>query len=369
MWKRAALVWALGASCVHAAARLCNVRDYGARGDNRTKDTASLVTAVSACKGGTVLLPAPGTYLTGPINLTDGQTLVIEAGATLAASQDVADYPAVPAFPSYGTSRDISWKASMCRYGAVVGGVGVRDVTIRGGGTIDGQGWRFWRLHDERKLDCTRPRLIEFERSHNVSLRGLTLRNSAFWTVHVIYSDTFEAADLTILAPIDRGNTDGIDPDSTSNVLIRDSFISTGDDAVAIKSGLDAAGLRVGIPSQNVSVVNVTCAGHGGVSVGSETSGGIRDVTLRDVKMIGQVGMRIKTCKGRGSFISNVRVRDAVGGVHLYMKNPKDCNTSGPWPALSDFHFTNLQGECNIDCGEDPLCDNTTFTFNNACGL
>ena len=372
------VIWALGGCALAQVANVslhrahaspvCNIRDYGAVGDNRTKDTHAFVAAIRACPGGTVHVPGPGIYLTGAMNFTSGQTLYVSPGATIAASQAIEDYPLVSAFPSYGISRDIGWKNSTCRYGAVIGGFELENVTIRGGGTIDGQGWEFWRKMDLKALNCSRPHLIEFQHARNLLIRDLTLLNSPFWTVHLIYSDTIEVRNLTILAPVDRGNTDGIDPDSSSNVLIRDCYIKTGDDAVAIKSGINYAGLQTNIPSTNITLINITAAGHGGISLGSETSGGIRHIIARDIHMTGQHGMRIKTCKGRGSVIEDVHVTNAEGGVVLYMKHSPGCNSTGPWPAVRNLHFKNVTGPCDFACGDDPICDPKTFTFDKACG-
>ena len=143
------------------------------------------------------------------------------------------------------------------RYGAVVGAVRATNVSITGGGVIDGQGSYFWALVDANHktpgtLKCSRPHLIEFENSTDISVTGLTLQNSPFWTTHFIYSHRIRASELTILAPATRGNTDGINPDSSTDVTIENCFISNGDDGIAIKSGLNAAGIAVG-PSKLAS--------------------------------------------------------------------------------------------------------------------
>lgn len=217
-----------------AAWQVCDVRQHGAKGDNRTKDTAAIKAAIEECRtGGEILLSAPGLYLTGALNLTSNQLLRVEPGAQLLASQDVSDFPVVASFPSYQGSRDIP--NSTCRYGAVVGGVNVSNVSIAGGGVIDGQGWHFWALVDRNHqvpgtLQCSRPHLIEFEHSHGVAVAGLTLKNSPFWTSHFIYSRGIHVSELTILAPATRGNTDGINPDSSSDIVIENCYISNGDD-------------------------------------------------------------------------------------------------------------------------------------------
>jgi len=331
-----------------------------------------------------ILLPAPGRYLTAPFNLTSNQVLNIPTGAMLLASQRVLDYPVLPYFPSYGSSRDIP--NSTCRYGALVGAVSHHNVSVIGAGVIDGQGWPFWALHDANHKvpgtqKCSRPHLVEFEWCTEILLDGLTLRNSAFWTVHIIYSSDIVATNLTILAPVDRGNTDGINPDSSRNVFIADCLIDNGDDGVAIKSGLDEAGVAYGMPSQNITVVNVLTRGRGGIQVGSEMSGGVHDVTIRDVTLLGDRGIQIKTSRGRGGYIQNISVSNVTAphtvreGVLLVTSyDTSHPPQTGAWPSIRNvtliapIHVHN----CSLSCGLLPrsYCDpKTAFRFVGAvCG-
>ena len=139
---------ALSAPPATAPWKHCDVTKFGAKGDNRTFDTAAIAAAVAACTGGgEVRLPSPGVYLTAPFNLTSNQVLHVESGATLIASQVLGDYKVQPSFPCYGGSRDSAGAFnSTCRYSAVVGGVGASNVSLTGGGTLDGSGWMFWAL-------------------------------------------------------------------------------------------------------------------------------------------------------------------------------------------------------------------------------
>jgi polygalacturonase len=359
-----------------AAWQVCDVTKHGAKGDNRTKDTAAIKAAIAACAtdGGEILLPAPGKYLTGALNLSSNQLLRVEPGAALLASQDVADYPAVASFPSYEGSRDIP--NSTCRYGAVVGAVGATNVSITGGGLIDGQGWHFWALVDANHvtpgtLNCSRPHLIEFENSSDISLRDLTLQNSPFWTSHFIYSRRIHASELTILAPATRGNTDGINPDSSTDITIENCYISNGDDGIAIKSGLNAAGIAVGLPSANIFIRNVTTEGRGGIAIGSEMSGGVKNVTMENVRLLGQRGVHMKTTRGRGGYIENITMInvEAKAGIQLwstYGSTVKD----GPWPHVGNITIINTSSSCSLGCGKLPsaYCDPKSFYYSNACG-
>lgn len=112
----------------------------------------------------------------------------------------------------------------ICRYGAVVGAVGASNVSIVGGGVLDGAGWTFWRLRamNPTPLKCSRPHLVEFERCHDVTLDHIELRNSPFWTSHFVYSNGIRITNCSVFAPPTQGNTDGFNPDSSSNVHIED---------------------------------------------------------------------------------------------------------------------------------------------------
>ena len=203
--------------------------------------------------------------------------------------------------------------------------MGATNVSITGGGLLDGQGWHFWALKDASvhapgTLKCSRPHLVEFEHSADVSLTGLTLQNSPFWTTHFIYSRRIRVSELTILAPATRGNTDGINPDSSTDVIIENVYISNGDDGIAIKSGLNAAGIAVGLPSANIFIRNVTTDGRGGIAIGSEMSGGVKNVTIQDVRLLGQRGIHMKTTRGRGGYIENITMINATAraGIQLW---------------------------------------------------
>lgn len=339
-----------------------------------TKDTAAIKQAIASCAGGgEIFFPAPGLYLTGPFNMTDNQALHIPPAARVLASPDLADYPIVASFPSYGKSRDIGWLNSTCRYGAVVGAVGAYNVSIFGGGTVDGQGsLYFWPEFDKREkglLACSRPHLVEFEHCKGISLDHMTFINSPFWTVHFIYSDSIRATNITVLAPADRGNTDGLNPDSSTNVFIKDCYIDNGDDGIAIKSGMNEAGIEVGMPTANVFIENVTTKGRGGIAMGSEMSGGVENITIKDVKLLGQRTIHMKTTKGRGGYFRNLTFINVKESIQLW-SSYSGGNESGPYPHISDFHFTNCPS-CSLGCGKIPspaFCNESSFTYDNSCG-
>lgn len=378
-------------TCV--AWKVCNVRNYGAKGDNKTSDTAAIIAAVTACKGGgEVRLSAPGTFLTGPFNLTDNQVLHVEAGATLSASQVLSDFEVQPSFPSYGFSRDSAGAFnSTCRYSAVVGGVGVENVSLTGGGTLDGNGWMFWAMEAQMSsliaackkkwtdncrsppLDCSRPHLVEFEHSSGISLTNLILRNSPFWTTHFIYSTSIFVKDIEVYAPFTQGNTDGINPDSSSNVHIENLYVANGDDGVAIKSGLNEAGIRYNRPTTNVTIRNMTTPKgcRGGIAIGSEMSGGVRGVRIENVALHGQRGIHMKTSKGRGGFIENITIVNYTGSAVQLWDSYGSTNTSGPWPFIGNFTLRHVNSGCSLGCGKMPTdhCFSKTFDVGpHSCG-
>ena len=180
-------------------------------------------------------------------------------------------------------------------------------------------------------FNCGRPHLVEFEWCDKVVVDKVTLQNSPFWTSHFIYSNDIRITNVTVLAPATQGNTDGFNPDSSSNVFIKDCFVSNGDDGVAIKSGLNARGIEFGKPSENIYIENLTTHGRGGIALGSEMSGGIRNVTIKNVRLLGQRGVHMKTTKGRGGYFEDLTfIRVSGQGIQLW-DSYGSTNTSGPW--------------------------------------
>jgi polygalacturonase len=199
-------------------ARTCDVRAYGAVGDGVTKDTAAILRTIAACSNDSViLLPAPGQYLSAPFNLTSHTTLRIEPGAALLASDDLADWFIVAPLPSYPNGREKNGP----RYVSFIGGVDVVDVAIDGGGLLDGQGEQWYLRHWNDTLDYDRGRLIEPMFCFNFRVTDLYILNPPFWAVHPYACDGVLVENVDIRAPIASPNTDGVDPDSTINVVIR----------------------------------------------------------------------------------------------------------------------------------------------------
>ena len=284
-----------------------NVRDFGAVGDGQTLATPAIQAAIDACHqqgGGTVFIPA-GSYITGSIFLRSNITLYLDAGATLLGSQDPADFPII-------SSR---WEGSeQPTHAPLIAGRDLKNIAVVGRGTIDGRGAHWWRRFQERALDYPRPRLIAFADCSNVLIEGITATNSPSWTINPVRCDNVTIQKVTIVNPGDSPNTDGINPDSCNNVRISDCSISVGDDCITIKSGMETEERGKLAPCRNITITNCTMAnGHGGVVIGSEMSGDVRNVVISNCVFVGtDRGIRLKSRRGRGGVVEDIRVSNIV---------------------------------------------------------
>ncbi|KAI4369869.1 hypothetical protein MLD38_018267 [Melastoma candidum] len=300
-----------GISC---RAHTVSIKDFGGVGDGKTSNTEAFRNAVvhlsrfSYTGGGLLYVPA-GRWLTGNFNLTSHFTLYLARDAVILASQDINDWPLAKPLPSYGHGRE----APGGRYTSFIFGTNLTDVILTGeGGTIDGQGEAWWRKFHGGKLKYTRPHLVEIMHSTSFQISNLTLLNSPFWTLHPVYSSNVIIQALRILAPVKSPNTDGIDPDSCTNVRIEDVHIVSGDDCIAVKSGWDEYGIQYGMPTKHLVIRRLTCISpySAMIALGSEMSGGIEDVRAEDLTAINtESGIRIKTALGRGGYVKDIYVR------------------------------------------------------------
>ncbi|KAL6986383.1 hypothetical protein U1Q18_019748 [Sarracenia purpurea var. burkii] len=299
-----------------------SITDFGGVGDGRTLNTKAFREAIYRIEhlkrnGGTLLYVPPGVYLTESFNLTSRMTLYLARDAVIKASQDIRHWPLIAPLPSYGRGREHPGG----RYMSFIHGDGLHDVIITGeNGTIDGQGGVWWNMWRQGTLQFTRPNLIELMHSSNIIISNVIFKNSPFWNIHPVYCSNVVIRYLTILAPADSPNTDGIDPDSSCHVCIEDSYISTGDDLVAVKSGWDEYGIAYGRPSRDITVRRVTGSSpFAGIAVGSETSGGVENVLAEHINLYNTgFGIHLKTNVGRGGIIRNITVSN------VYMKNVRN---------------------------------------------
>lgn len=311
-----------------------DIRAFGAAGDGRTVDTAAIQAAIDACAGsggGTVVVPT-GVFVTGSIVLRSRVELHLAAGATLAGATGEEHYPVIEsryggyvgfnsaseagAFTGPGAGASLS-RVSREAHRPLIWADGVDDVTISGPGTIDGRGAPWWELKRSGRLERARPTLIGLNRCRRVTIRDVRLVNSPAWTVHPVRCTDVAIRGVHITNPPDAPNTDGIDPDSCSGVVISDSTVDVGDDCVCIKSGNEVDGREIGAPCENVVISNcIMRRGHGGVVVGSEISGGVEGLLVTNCVFDGtDRGIRIKSRRRRGGrardlAFSNLVMRD-----------------------------------------------------------
>jgi polygalacturonase len=325
--KKATLFFAICAllSATASHARTFSVDKFGARADGTTLSTIAIQRTIDAAakSGGTVVFPT-GIYLTGSIFVKSNVELHLDKGVTLIGSEKLADYPLMP---SRIAGIEMVWPA------ALVNVYKQTNASITGDGTIDGNGKIWWdsywalRKIDEPKglrwasdYDAKRPRLIQIFDSSNVKLTGLQLRRSGFWTVHICYSHDVIVDGVNIqnnipeLGKAGRGpSTDGIDIDSSRRVEVMHADISVNDDALCLKAGRDSDGLRVNRPTEDVKLHdNTVREGAAGVTFGSETSGGFRNIEAWNITTTAHVpvGILFKSAHTRGGFAENIRLHD-----------------------------------------------------------
>ncbi|KAJ1375162.1 Pectin lyase fold/virulence factor [Sesbania bispinosa] len=337
--------------------------DFGGVGDGKTSNTKAFQYAISnlsqyAYDGGALLVVPPGKWLTGSFNLTSHFTLFLHNEAVILASQDESEWPTLPVLPSYGRGRD----APDGRFSSLILGTNLTDVVITGyNGTIDGQGSYWWDKFHKGELKLTRPYMIEIMFSHHIQISNLTLINSPSWFVHPIYSSDIIIQGLTIIAPIDSPNTDGIDPDSCTNTRIEDCYIVSGDDCIAIKSGWDEYGIKFGMPSRHIIIRRLECVSPDSamIALGSEMSGGIQDVRAEDLTAINtQSAVRIKTAVGRGAYVKDIFVRGMNLNTMKYVFWMTGSYGSHPDPSFDPKALPNITG-INY---RDVIANNCTYS-------
>jgi polygalacturonase len=284
-----------------------DVLELGVIPGTSTASTAGLQRVIDACAaagGGTVLIPS-GIYLTGTLWMRSNITLQLEAGAKLVGVPDAAAFPIVVS----------KWEGSAKpSHAALIAADGVENIAIIGRGEIDGGGEFWWDLERRHQCKHYRPGLIRLIDCRNVLIDGISLVNSGFWTLSPVGCDNVTINGVRIKNPPDSPNTDGINPDSCSNVRISNCHIDVGDDCVAIKSGTEDDGRGVARPCENITITNCTMLrGHGGVVMGSETHGSIRNVVISNcVFYETDRGIRFKSRRGRGGVVEDVRVTNIV---------------------------------------------------------
>ncbi|KAG6658165.1 probable polygalacturonase [Carya illinoinensis] len=336
-----------------------NLTDFGGVGDGVTVNTKAFERAVLAIfklgkRGGAQLNVPPGRWLTAPFNLTSHMTLFLAEDAEILGIQDEKYWPLMPPLPSYGYGREHPGP----RYGSLIHGQHLKDVVITGhNGTINGQGQTWWKKYRRKLLNHTRGPLVQIMWSSDILITNVTFRDSPFWTLHPYDCKNVTIRNVTILAPlVEAPNTDGIDPDSCVDMLIEDSYISVGDDGIAIKSGWDQYGIAYGRPSMNILIRNLVVRSmvSAGVSIGSEMSGGVSNVTVENLLVwSSRRAVRIKTASGRGGYVRNITYKnltfdDVRVGIVIktdYNEHPDEGFDPTAFPVLEDISFTSVHGQ------------------------
>jgi len=376
-----------------------NIKDFGAVSGGQvlnSKAFADAIEAVSQKGGGKVVIPA-GIWLTGPIILKSNLELYTEPGALVIFSTDKDLYPVIEtSFEGLDTWRCIS----------PIYGKGLENIAFTGHGVWDGSGdaWRFvkrgkltanqwkelvasggvvnereneWYPSEQFKIahetanmnvptglttkeeyeairDFLRPVMVSIQNSKKVLLDGPTFQNSPAWCIHPLMVEDLTVRNITVRNPWYSQNGDGIDIESCKNVMVYNSNFDVGDDAICIKSGKDEDGRRRGVPCENLVIRNnIVYHGHGGVTVGSEMSGGVRNMHVSGCTFMGtDVGLRFKSVRGRGGVVENIYISD----IRM---------TNIPTQAISfDLYYGGKSvSEMLAEGGQDALAQEAPVTF------
>ena len=347
-----------------------SILKYGAKNDGITLNTISINQAITACsqRGGGVVVIPEGLWLTGPIELKSNVNLHLKKNALLQFTKDFDQYPLVEG----------NWEGlPQMRNQSPIWASNQQNIAITGYGIIDGGG-EAWRMVKKEKLtesqwqkltqqggvlgedkktwypsekslkgskmknaglitreknaafyaeikDFLRPNLLVLNRCKRILLEGVTFQNSPAWNLHPLMSEDITVRNVYAKNPWYAQNGDGIDIESCKNVLIEGSTFDVGDDGICIKSGRDAAGRKRGMPTENVVIRHSTVYhAHGGFVIGSEMSGGARNIFISDCSFIGtDIGLRFKTTRGRGGVVENIyakniNMKDIAGEAILF---------------------------------------------------
>ena len=338
--------------------RKVDIRDFGAKGDGIEDDSKAINDAIKSLGGqggGTVVIPR-GVWLTGPIYLTDNINLHVEANALVIFSPDYRKYPIIEtSFEGLDTRRSTS----------PIMAQGLTNIAITGTGVFEGSG-DAWRLVKKDKMNekqwnaliasggvlneknntwfpsemsrkgslvsdnfnnpqnlktdkeweeihhWLRPVMVSISKCRNVLIEGVTFRNSPCWGIHPNMSEDIIIDNVKVFNAWYSQNGDGLDLESCNRVVVKNCIFDVGDDGICIKSGKDETGRKRGMPCQNLVIYNnMVLHGHGGFVVGSEMSGGVNNVFVKNCTFVGtDVGLRFKSNRGRGGIVENITIED-----------------------------------------------------------
>ncbi|MBQ4362992.1 MAG: glycoside hydrolase family 28 protein [Oscillospiraceae bacterium] len=336
-----------------------DVREFGAKGDGETDDTAAIQAAIMCCPHDSRVLLTGGTYKVTNIFLKSNIVFEIAEGASLLADNIREHHSILPGMITSYDEKDEynlgTWEGNPLKsFAGIITGIDVENIVICGRGTVFGNATHQDWWHDEKRMNIAfRPRLLFLSHCKNVVVAGLLFKNSPSWTIHPYFSKNVKLIDFTINNPADSPNTDGIDVESCSNVEIAGIHFHLGDDCIAIKSGKIYMGRKYHTPVEHIHIHDCLCEnGHGAVTVGSEISGGVDDVVVENCLFVDtDRGLRIKTRRGRGK----LSVIDGVVFRNIEMKGVKT-----PFVANA-FYFCDPDGRTSYvqDRAPHPVDDTT----------
>lgn len=297
-----------------------NVKEFGAKGDGVSDDTGFIQAAIMACpKDSRVLIPK-GRYKITSIFLKSHINIELAKGAELLADTDRSHFAILPGLTeSYDETDEYhlgSWEGNPLQmFAGIVSGIDVLDVTLYGEGSINGcANHENWWKNEKVMVGAFRPRMLSLIRCENVRVQGIMFHDSPAWVIHPYFSNHLMFCNLVVENPANSPNTDGLDPESCTDVEICGIRFSLGDDCVAVKSGKIYMGRKYKTPSSDIHVYQCLMEhGHGAVTVGSEMAGGVKNLIVEKCRFYHtDRGLRIKTRRGRGkdAVLDNIIFRD-----------------------------------------------------------
>lgn len=326
------------------------ITNYGAVSDTVTINTSFIQKAIDRCAadgGGTVVIPK-GTFISGSVFLKPKVNLRIAKHGILKGSVNPQDYVQI----------NTRWEGEEKKWSAcLLNADGLTDIKIYGEGQIDGSGL-VWTKRDWRGSPYGKPRLVGLQNCSNIEVSGLQLHNQASWGLFVLYSKNIEIKNLCITAAHNIPSSDGIDIDSGNQIHITGCYIDVNDDCISIKSGKDEDGLRVNKPSENILIEKCTFGyGHGGVAMGSETSGGIRNILVKNciAEADNWAPIRFKTQPSRSGVVENITYQNIIlkntrkafeFNMAWRMVNPKPA--AHVLPVVKNVKLINVSGNVKV---------------------
>lgn len=337
---------------------ILHIHRFGAVGDGKKDCRPAFEKAIkrAAKKGGArIVVPAGIYYLCGPIHLQSNICLDLQEGAVLQFSSDPTHYPTV----------NTSWEGTyLYNYSPFIYAYGATNIAIIGKGCIDGNAkstFGTWKEKQRPDMQASRqmnheeipvknrvfgeghllrPQLIQFYKCQQITIEGVKIINAPFWCIHLLQSENIICRSLRYDAKL--VNNDGIDPESSRNILIEDVHFNNGDDNIAIKSGRDNDGRNTAIPSENIVIRRCHFKGLHAVVIGSEMSGGVRNVFVEDCDYAGYCkrGIYIKTNPDRGGFIRNIFVKNCQFGE---VEDLFYATSMYAGEGLDNHHFTKVE--------------------------